>query len=550
MPNVASGRAGFLPRIWGPIEAIGRITIGVRLLMVILSAVLVLPGFVFLASLAASVERERGEMVEAMGLGAIEDLSDRLDSEIAVGIALLDVFSRSGWLEADELELMHRRARAALTDKELNLIVLDEAGRQLLNTRVAFGTPLGKSSDPRALAAAQGESVPQVSNFFFGRVAQAQVFNVLKPVQFPDGRRRVLILTRNIDSLFPVAAKTVTGGWTVELRDGNGVVGIRSGIQAESAAGSPCADTSAPREPGLVAFEGSLRLADWTVCAWSNSSVDVGVVPLRTSMFLLGGIVWLALALAVATLLGRILSRDIRQTARLASGLLQGDPGEGQTSRIREIADIRQSLRKVAGRLSDRESERRIILAETAHRARNQMALAISLVNLSARTSETVAEMKSALVQRLISLNRAVEVEESSKHGRLSLRTVIEKQLGAFIGDELDKVSFTGDFLAVESKAAQSLALVFHELATNAHKYGAWSVSGGHVAISWRIEDEDAVLVWAESGKPAEESERSGFGSTLLRSIVDKGFGGSIERDFRTTGLVCTLTVPLDALRG
>jgi len=147
-----------------------------------------------------------------------------------------------------------------------------------------------------------------------------------------------------------------------------------------------------------------------------------------------------------------------------------GRPVLANPSTISEVDDIRTALRTAADQQKTRERERQIILDETAHRARNQMSLAISLANLTASSAEDVADMKEKLNQRLVSLGRSIEIPEVADTGRHSLHSVIENQLAAFVGEDRHQLRVKGTELLVDRAAAQSLALIFHELGTNAAK--------------------------------------------------------------------------------
>jgi two-component sensor histidine kinase len=88
-------------------------------------------------------------------------------------------------------------------------------------------------------------------------------------------------------------------------------------------------------------------------------------------------------------------------------------------------------------------------------------------------------------------------------------------------------------------------------MATNAAKYGAWSVPEGRVRVSWiRRDDGSLMLGWAEEGGPKPKpQERTGFGSSLIEMMVERSLGGKVTRDYATTGLVATFTLkPEDPL--
>ena len=94
------------------------------------------------------------------------------------------------------------------------------------------------------------------------------------------------------------------------------------------------------------------------------------------------------------------------------------------------------------------------------------------------------------------------------------------------------------------------VALVFHELATNAFKYGALTSDSGKIDVEWTEAGDNLVFNWLESGGPpvTEPPEASGFGSKLLRDTVTRQFGGHIKNEWDRDGLRAIITLPLDRL--
>ena len=115
-------------------------------------------------------------------------------------------------------------------------------------------------------------------------------------------------------------------------------------------------------------------------------------------------------------------------------------------------------------------------------------------------------------------------------------------------------VTASGPHVRLNPKAALALALVVHELGTNAVKYGALSVTGGKVDIGWRVDrsskEPQLVLHWEESNRPqVVPSEHRGFGSLLIERSISYELDGSAQLDYRRDGLICTISAPLRAVR-
>jgi two-component sensor histidine kinase len=112
-------------------------------------------------------------------------------------------------------------------------------------------------------------------------------------------------------------------------------------------------------------------------------------------------------------------------------------------------------------------------------------------------------------------------------------------------------VTIQGQDCPLGPRAATPLALAFHELATNAAKYGAFSAEGGTVTIVIDCPEvgETAHITWREhGGPPADHPTREGFGSRLIRSSIEGQLGGTIAHRFEPTGLEVDLSIPLKAI--
>ena len=95
--------------------------------------------------------------------------------------------------------------------------------------------------------------------------------------------------------------------------------------------------------------------------------------------------------------------------------------------------------------------------------------------------------------------------------------------------------------------SSQTLGLAFHELATNAAKYGALSVVSGETKLTWRLEPDHLVISWLETGGPAVEKPAStGFGMKTILAAVERQLHGHVEFDWRKEGLRCILSIPRD----
>ena len=539
----------------GPAQGERPRRVSIHVVVVTLVVALVAPAMGFLAYIVHAQNREWQREIGARGAQIAGEIADRLEQEFTTLETMLAVFATSGWLESDEVAGLHRRASAALAGTDRFLILLDDEFRQLMNTRVPFGTPLETTSDVETAAEVLRHGRVTISDVFQGRVAGTAVFNLLRPITLPDGSRFLLILTRNASGLIDLVGDAMrNSGWSFAILDGSGqVVSAHFQPGRDDAAPPPaCTGTGALT---VVAEDGSPHVArrqvgnsGWTVCAWTNAE-RLGSWSGRSWTTVLTVIVgWLGAALISAVVLSASISRAIASTARVGEALEAGREVEIPPSFVAEIDEVRNYLAGAAAERIRKDERLQLLLREMAHRAKNQLALAVSLVGLSARSAGSVAALKEDLTGRLLALGRSIDAVTGRELDAAPLGELIKAQLQPFVDDDGGRLEMRGGVVPIPEAMAQSLSLVLHELATNASKYGAWSRPTGKVAILWRATDSVLTLDWTETGAPAAVPERKGFGTTLVDTLVGTGLGGTIDRRFDETGFGCRISLPLDRL--
>ncbi|ODT72158.1 MAG: hypothetical protein ABS75_05020 [Pelagibacterium sp. SCN 63-23] len=200
--------------------------------------------------------------------------------------------------------------------------------------------------------------------------------------------------------------------------------------------------------------------------------------------------------------------------------------------------------------------ERELVAQELSHRIKNIFAVLNGIISLSARTAPESKNFADQLRQRIYALGEAHDFVRPHTHlsgvpeqqGRLS--ALIERLMRPYNGGEGERVSFQGDDAEIDDAAATPLALLFHELATNAAKYGALSTPEGRVSIAGEQSGAEYRLLWRERGGPAvaEPNGQGGFGSRLVSLSVEGQMRGTLERHWRADGLEIEVVLPGDAL--
>ena len=224
------------------------------------------------------------------------------------------------------------------------------------------------------------------------------------------------------------------------------------------------------------------------------------------------------------------------------------------------ISPIRNSRGKIVGaskiarditELKKAREQQRLLLREMSHRVRNLFALSGSIVGLSARSAKSPAALAESARARLSALARAHALTFSgdfADHARqpASLHSLVQTIVAPFNEPEHPRIAISGIDGPISGPAVTSLALLLHEFATNAAKYGALSAESGSVKVVFAEEGDSIVIRWTERGGPLVTAPNGdlGFGDVLSRIAVSDQLGGGIVRDWRPEGLAIRLTVP------
>ena len=210
------------------------------------------------------------------------------------------------------------------------------------------------------------------------------------------------------------------------------------------------------------------------------------------------------------------------------------------------ILEVLVRLSEAAGQERARAHERQeLLIAELNHRVRNILALIRGLISQSRRAGQDVESFVSTLDDRIKALARAHDQITADRWGPARLSDLIEIETGAYLGAKRVGVKMDGPPLLLHPSAFTTLALVIHELTTNAAKYGALSDSGT-VSVRWhQDEDGSLILEWEEEGGPVVVAPtRRGFGSTIIEQSVPFDLGGDADVEYRLGGLYARFCVP------
>ncbi len=196
---------------------------------------------------------------------------------------------------------------------------------------------------------------------------------------------------------------------------------------------------------------------------------------------------------------------------------------------------------------AEQNSIRNSLTRELNHRVKNTLANVLSIVTLTRRRATTLDEFADGVDGRIRALSATHDLLTQSDWSTTPIGAVVAAELAPYTRSEDGALDMSGPPVELAPNDALSLGLALHELATNASKYGALSVAGGHVSVRWSlVADNLAQIEWVESGGPEVSSTRQrGFGTDLIEKIVAHELRNPVDLVFDPEGVRCTLKVPV-----
>ncbi len=226
---------------------------------------------------------------------------------------------------------------------------------------------------------------------------------------------------------------------------------------------------------------------------------------------------------------------------------LKPQAGNWSSEDIAFLRNVADRTRSAIARI-EAEEQQRLLNHELSHRMKNMLAMVQSIATQTMRGAADLDTARKVLANRLIALGRAHDLLLVGSLSKAPLASVIENALEIH-RDRPERFALDGPAVMVGSKAALSLSLILHELATNAAKYGALSNADGRVSITGTVdgdgEDATVTLRWIEAGgPPVTPPTRTGFGTRLIGRGLAGSFDGTVDLSYPPQGVVCTIVAP------
>ena len=200
------------------------------------------------------------------------------------------------------------------------------------------------------------------------------------------------------------------------------------------------------------------------------------------------------------------------------------------------------------------EEHKNVLIAELDHRVKNALAIVSVIASRTQETSRSMVDFVAALDGRIKSMATTHELLSYRRWQGIPLAELVRRELAPYATASNTRIEGSDDVLSAE--AGQAIAMVFHELATNAAKFGALSATGGHVSVSWSHRRNGHAqswlsVRWEETGGPKVMPQtRSGYGTSVIRDLIPYELGGTVDLAHTREGVRCKLEIPTHWLIG
>lgn len=196
------------------------------------------------------------------------------------------------------------------------------------------------------------------------------------------------------------------------------------------------------------------------------------------------------------------------------------------------------------------QGHRALLARELSHRVKNTLTSLQAVVSQTIRRAGTLDEAGATLAARIRAMAVANDLLVTEDFGSASLRNLVTRTLAPFGVDDAARFTITGEDFELPSHVVPAYALVLHELATNATKYGALSTDAGHIEIEWVMDTTsnggELTLKWRESGGPHVTAPvKTSFGTQLIQRLLASEAGGVAKISYLPSGVSFTATVPM-----
>lgn len=529
--------------------------------LVAIALMTLLPSFVFAGILMQRNHAAQEATLETLIVATSRSLVQGVEREISANATTLQVLATSPSLHEGDFRSFHDRSVLALEDTGANLFLIDPDLYTSLTTRRAYSTDRVMTADPQSAQKAFDTNALVVTDLVFGAVSKEWVYNILMPIDLGALGRKIVALNQSAEKFDnTLSANRLPEGWQTALIDNRGL--IIAATPGVGAVGDPFEPFDAMGQPLYVGWqqadsaEGRVRLVvqrsamtGWRMVAWAPEIVIAQPLLNAVLSLVLGGIVLAGLIAAGLLWVSRVIGSSVRGLAQDARRLGKGELVEAKAYPVQEIAEVSLALQQASERRQASERDVNFLMREVAHRSKNQMTVITAMAKQTARGADDVTSYVQGFERRIMGLASSTDL--LMEHGRegVALSELLCHQITPFAPEDTKRVSLEGPPVRLNNQAAQIMGMAAHELSTNAVKYGAFAGDTGTLAVRWERVADRLDFSWRETvPQKLEHPERTGFGTTVLKSMVGRSLGADVERICHDHGIEWRFAIPMSAI--
>lgn len=482
-----------------------------------------LPLILFAAGIVFQNYKQDREEATQRVVQAVRSIRLVLDSEVQRMTGSLQVLSLTNSLRNGDFDSFRRIADGFLEQygKDGVVLIADRAGNQLFSSVTRDTASLPQRNNRAIVEKVFTTRQPAYSDLFVGAVKKRPIITVEVPVIRGGEVIYVISLSPPLEIFQNIIEKQRPDpDWTISIFDSQGVNFARVPNPQETTGkrASPTLFAEMFRQPEAtiptISLEGVPLITSYTRSSLTGWTVAAGIA--QNS---LAGPLWRNLAITSA-IGGILLLVGLAFAVRMATTIARGEM------------------------LQD------LLVEELNHRVKNTLAI---LQSIAAQTFRSASRPERDKFEgRLRALAEAHNLLSTEKWQGSDLQDVITRVLQPYSLNHPGRLRLSGPKVPLSPRLAVVLSMILHEIATNAAKYGALSNDSGTVSLEWDVADEDGKrklhLIWTEAGGPPVSAPvQRGFGSRLIERSARDQLGGEATVDFLPRGVVCTVTVGLNA---
>ncbi|RYG85868.1 MAG: sensor histidine kinase [Alphaproteobacteria bacterium] len=510
----------------------------------------------FTASLVLVVyafHQSRQELDARLSMMA-EGLSRSTDGQLKQALSVVTVLSDDPDLAAQDWSRFHRRS--VTLDKVVPgwILVRDGEGRLLSDSRApdaavasgrqqTKGRPVLERGPIKVAGVRDGRDGPtiEVSAPFVAAGRSYSLVYVLPAEAMAFALREQTLAQGAVGSVLDRDLRLVA-----RTRDGARFAGVLAPPElrmlVETQPSGRTAGVSLNGQNSIGAFRRSPETG-WTVVV-TVTRASSGVATLKAVCAAMAYSLLLILAVGLTVTLSRKIGRQMETLVDHAAALREGRPIQAPPGELAEVRKVREAIADASEDLAAREKRHVLMVNELNHRVKNSLATVQSLARQSFRHHDP-ARLE-VFEGRLLALSRSLDLITRTSWNSANLTDIVT----AALEPQLKRIQVHGDAVELRGQAPVSLSMVLHELMTNSAKYGALSDPAGKIMLSWVTDGANLQIEWREVGGPLiTPPAGTGFGSRLMRTLVEGELRGEFHMHFPSQGFEAKLTVPLEVER-